>query len=161
MTATSRSNSRRNLLLIAAIAFVPMFIAYGVFFFAPELIPQNTTNRGQLMSPPVDLTGKLPVTEEWQLVLVPRSACANDCTDLIHQTRQIHIALGIARLGVAGHKRAEAAKNADVALEFHDTRQQRLAPPIRNRQGILQLRNGRHVSCLTICCLCGKFLLAL
>ena len=94
MTATSRSNSRRNLLLIAAIAFVPMFIAYGVFFFAPELIPQNTTNRGQLMSPPVDLTGKLPVTEDWQLVLVPRSACANDCTDLIHQTRQIHIALG-------------------------------------------------------------------
>ena len=92
MTATSRSNSRRNLLLIAAIAFVPMFIAYGVFFFAPELIPQNTTNRGQLMSPPVDLTGKLPVTEDWQLVLVPRSACANDCTDLIHQTRQIHIA---------------------------------------------------------------------
>ena len=37
MNDATQSNSRKKLLLLAGIAFVPLFIAYGMFFFAPGL----------------------------------------------------------------------------------------------------------------------------
>jgi len=43
MTDKDLTQSRRKLLLVAATAFVPMMIAYGLFFFAPDMIPKTTT----------------------------------------------------------------------------------------------------------------------
>ena len=60
MTDMELARSRRKLLLIAATAFVPMLIAYGLFFFAPDLIPKTTTNRGELVQPSIDVSDLIP-----------------------------------------------------------------------------------------------------
>jgi len=94
MNEPSRGNGRKSLLLIAAIAFVPMLVAYGVFFFAPEIIPQTTTNRGELVSPPKDVSEHVPTSDGWRLITLVQSSCDAACAELIYQVRQIHIALG-------------------------------------------------------------------
>ena len=86
--------SRNKLLLIAAIAFVPMMIAYAVFFFAPQLIPSGTTNRGVLIQPALDLSGYLDSGGQWLMLLPNEGSCSKECQQVLHQTRQIHIALG-------------------------------------------------------------------
>ena len=52
MNDATQSNSRKKLLLLAGIAFVPSFIAYGMFF-APGLAPSDTKNNGRLIQPPL------------------------------------------------------------------------------------------------------------
>jgi len=86
--------SRKKLLLIAGIAFVPMMIAYTVFFFAPQLIPSATTNRGLLVQPALDLSSHLEPDGQWLMLMPNRESCTQDCDEVLHQTRQIHIALG-------------------------------------------------------------------
>ena len=53
MNDSTQGNSRKKLLLLAGIAFIPLFIAYGMFFFAPGLAPSDTKNNGQLIQPPL------------------------------------------------------------------------------------------------------------
>lgn len=98
MTDMELARSRRKLVLIAATAFVPMLIAYGLFFFAPELIPKTTTNRGELVQPSVDISDFMATEGRWQLLMPMATACSQACAealeDVLHQTRQINIALG-------------------------------------------------------------------
>ena len=54
MNDSAQGNSRKKLLLLAGIAFIPLFIAYGMFFFAPGLAPSDTKNNGQLIQPPLE-----------------------------------------------------------------------------------------------------------
>ena len=42
---------RGQLLLLAALFFVPLFAAYALYFVWPELRPQGTTNYGVLLTP--------------------------------------------------------------------------------------------------------------
>lgn len=98
MTDMDLARSRRKLLLIAATAFVPMMIAYGLFFFAPDLIPKTTTNRGELIQPSVDVSDRLATDGRWQLLMPMADTCSQACQSrlqqVLHQTRQINIALG-------------------------------------------------------------------
>ncbi len=68
MTDKDLTQSRRKLLLVAATAFVPMMIAYGLFFFAPDMIPKTTTNRGELVQPSIDISDRLATEGRWQLL---------------------------------------------------------------------------------------------
>ena len=96
-TNTTESNDddgkdgRRKLSILFAIAFVPIFIAYGVFFYAPSLMPTGTTNNGVLISPPIN-TGVQG--EHWTMYVAIPADCDAACQKVLIDTRQIHIALG-------------------------------------------------------------------
>ena len=98
MTDKELTQSRRKLLLVAATAFVPMMIAYGLFFFAPDMIPKTTTNRGELVQPSIDVSNRLVTEGRWQLLMPMHEPCVEVCSEtlqsVLHQTRQINIALG-------------------------------------------------------------------
>ncbi len=90
-TDTDNGSGRKKLTILFAIAFVPIFVAYGVFFFFPTLMPSGTTNNGVLISPPIN-TGT--TAEQWTLLVAVGVECDDVCQRVLIDTRQIHIALG-------------------------------------------------------------------
>jgi len=94
MDVETRTSSRRKLVLLAAIAFVPLFIAYGLFFFAPDWKPEGTKNHGQLIQPPLDATELETPTRQWSLLVMSGPECDARCSERLYLTRQIHTALG-------------------------------------------------------------------
>lgn len=91
---------RRTLLILFAVAFVPLMAAYIVFFFFPSLVPEGRTNRGTLINPPaqaLELFGEGPagVAEgKWTLYLHTADRCDQVCLDTAYLSRQVNIALG-------------------------------------------------------------------
>lgn len=94
MDVDQQTSSRRKLLLIAAIAFVPLFTAYGLFFFVPEWKPEGTKNYGVLIQPPLEATELETAKRQWSLLVISGSNCDALCTERLYLTRQIHTALG-------------------------------------------------------------------
>ena len=93
----AQRRSRAKLLAIMAIAFVPLFIAYFGYFFAPDLAPRGTTNQGELILPPVsasDINETLGQKRQWTLILPVGSSCDADCEQLLYLSRQIVTGLG-------------------------------------------------------------------
>lgn len=96
----SRSQNRRKLVLLFAVAFVPMFIAYAMFFYVPALIPATTTNEGQLIQPP--LAAAVLQTQEtldiplgvWTVLIPVAAHCDDHCQQRLYLSRQIKIGFG-------------------------------------------------------------------
>ena len=89
--------SRAKLLTLMAIAFVPIFISILAFQFFPEWRPDGTTNRGELIMPPVqagDISEDLMRYEGWVLLQPVTGQCDTDCQQMIYLSRQVVIALG-------------------------------------------------------------------
>ena len=89
--------SRRKLLLLVAIAFVPLFIAYGAYFYFPEIAPEGSTNQGELINPPLagaDISEALKEPGRWTLVQPVGSYCDSDCQQLLYLSRQVVTGLG-------------------------------------------------------------------
>jgi len=84
MDVETRTSSRRKLVLLAAIAFVPLFIAYGLFFFAPDWKPEGTKNHGQLIQPPLDATELETPTRQWSLLVI-HTALGKDADRLVRR----------------------------------------------------------------------------
>lgn len=90
-------SSRRKLLALVAVAFVPLFIAYGLYFYLPVLAPEGTTNQGQLINPPLDaaqINPELATTGRWELVIPARSSCDASCEQILYLSRQVIAGLG-------------------------------------------------------------------
>jgi hypothetical protein len=96
--------ARRRLLLMFFLPVVVICAAYVVFFTGLG-IPSATTNRGDLVSPPVDLRGLAfrgeagpmmadEVLGDWLMVYVGDGDCDAECTERLWLTRQIRTALG-------------------------------------------------------------------
>ncbi len=85
------NSSRKKFLAMVAIAFVPIFVAYSVFFYFPDLMPTGTTNHGNLIRPPLQTE---VATETWTLLILVDNQCDDVCEQVLYETRQIHIALG-------------------------------------------------------------------
>lgn len=85
------NSGQKKIALMFAIAFVPIFVAYGLYFFFPSLMPSGTTNRGVLVTPPV--TTEMQRTH-WTLFVAVNPDCDEACRDVLYETRQIHVALG-------------------------------------------------------------------
>lgn len=86
--------SRMLLLIIAAIAFVPLFIASFVFFFFPELVP-GTSNQGTLIQPPIQVNDpKLGIPGKWVMLISVEAECDATCERVLYLSRQVRIALG-------------------------------------------------------------------
>lgn len=91
------SASRRKLLIIVAIAFVPIFIAYALYFYFPALAPDRSTNQGQLISPPVeavDINPDLLSAGRWELIVPVGAHCDDACREMLYLSRQVVAGLG-------------------------------------------------------------------
>ena len=93
MAKTDRS--RLLVLVIAAIAFLPLFTAYIVFLYFPMLVPGATTNQGTLIQPPVQVNdGNLALSGKWAMLIPVKAECDNACERVLYLSRQVHIGLG-------------------------------------------------------------------
>ncbi len=93
--ASDNKIGRTKLVILISIAFVPIFVAYIVFFNFPELLPSMTTNNGTLIQPPIQLSElKLEPEHKWLLLIPVGKSCDANCEETLHMTRQIHIGLG-------------------------------------------------------------------
>ena len=95
-----RAKNRRNLVILGAIAFVPLFLAYVIFFFVPQLIPSGMTNQGQLISPPLRVSdiddeaiGRA-ASGKWSFLVVVQASCDASCENAMYLSRQINTAVG-------------------------------------------------------------------
>jgi cytochrome oxidase Cu insertion factor (SCO1/SenC/PrrC family) len=93
---TTISQNRRSLVVLFAIGFVPVIIAWVVFFYFPQLMPTGTTNEGELITPPVqaETLGLAGQTGEWTLILPIGANCNEDCQERLYLARQVNVALG-------------------------------------------------------------------
>lgn len=99
-----RSRSRTQLWLLIAIFFVPLAIAF-VLYYGSGWRPVGTTNKGDLISPPRPLeTGTLlspqdqPIDEDifkskWTLVYIGNGRCDERCRKALTLMRQTRLAL--------------------------------------------------------------------
>ena len=87
--------SKVLVLVIAAIAFVPLFLAYIVFLYFPTLVPGTTTNHGTLIQPPVQVNDdNLVLPGKWVMLIPVKTECDNACERVLYLSRQVHISLG-------------------------------------------------------------------
>ena|SRR5688500_1984126 len=99
-----RPNSRSQLWLLIAIFFVPLAIAF-VMYYGFDWRPAGTTNKGDLISPPRPVqTSTLltpqdqPIEEEifkdkWTLVYIGNGRCDARCREALTLMRQTRLAL--------------------------------------------------------------------
>lgn len=102
-TAGSKRN-QRTLYMILLVAFLPMVLAYTMFFTGVG-VPDHTVNKGQLLPHPVNLEQLLGIADspllkdiqeqkKWRLVVPIPAHCDDSCQQNLYTTRQVHIRLG-------------------------------------------------------------------
>lgn len=92
--------NKRTLYLILAVAFLPMFLAYFMFYTGIG-VPQSTVNAGLLFPTPVSIEevtelkqSEVFTTEKkWRLFVPVGEACGEICQANLFLTRQVHIRL--------------------------------------------------------------------
>lgn len=99
---TKKSN-QLTLILICAVAILPMLAAYTMFFTGWG-VPDKTKNKGILLAKPLlledvlspEVIQKLASEKKWRLLIPLTSACEQDrdCQRNFYTTRQVHIRLG-------------------------------------------------------------------
>ena len=87
-------NTRRYvvLLLLVFLFAAPGLSAYFLYFH-PQWLSSTTTNKGQLLNPPV-LLGQLSTNSKWHLVLWSPAACEETCIEQLDKLARIRLALG-------------------------------------------------------------------
>jgi len=86
-----RSRGIRTLLGLAALFFVPLFIAFALYY-GGGWRPAQSTNHGVLLADPVTLEAPW-AADKWTLLLVSPGACGDLCREALHKTRQTHLLL--------------------------------------------------------------------
>jgi cytochrome oxidase Cu insertion factor (SCO1/SenC/PrrC family) len=88
--------NRRSLVGLFGIGFVPVIIAWVIFFYFPGLMPSGTTNEGDLIAPPVQASvlGLEAETGRWTLIVPITQACDAACDERFYLARQVNVALG-------------------------------------------------------------------
>lgn len=101
----ARRRGRRQLLLLAALFFVPLALAFWMYYGAGGVRPAGGTNKGDLVNPPVTMPalalprpdGTLTSTEllrgKWTFAYVGDGACDERCRKALYLSRQTRIAL--------------------------------------------------------------------
>ncbi len=102
--AANPSRGRKTFLLIAAIFFVPMILAWIVYFGPDSWQPSHTTNNGELVSPTVVLelgaielldrdAPEEPWNKKWTLLQLLPAACDSACAARVFDMRQLRTSL--------------------------------------------------------------------
>jgi len=89
----NNANARglRTLIGLAALFFVPLFIAFALYY-GGGWRPAQSTNHGVLLADPVALEVPWPESK-WTLLLVASDACGDSCREALYKTRQTHLLL--------------------------------------------------------------------
>ena len=97
------NSSRRTLLLLAAVFFLPFLVGSGLFWL--DWRPGKFANHGELLQPPLPLPesgllhadgSALPSAEwrgKWLLLMPVQDACDASCQDHLQQMLKVHVAL--------------------------------------------------------------------
>lgn len=90
-----------QLLLLALVFFLPLLLAWWLYFEGRSLAPEGRTNHGELLEPFVNVAEALPASElaalsgdDWLLVYVHRDACGEECREALVRLRQSRLMLG-------------------------------------------------------------------
>lgn len=103
-TAVNPSQGRKKFLLIAAIFFVPMMLAWIVYFGPDSWLPTHTTNNGELVTPTVVLelgaielldrdAPEEPWDKKWTILQLIPAACDAACAARVVDMRQLRTSL--------------------------------------------------------------------
>jgi hypothetical protein len=88
---TANARGLRTLLGLAALFFVPLFLAFALYY-GGGWRPAQSTNHGVLLARPVKITAPWPA-DKWTLVQVGGAHCADACRQALHVTRQTWLSL--------------------------------------------------------------------
>lgn len=100
-----RSKGRRQLLLLAALFFVPLLLAFWLYYGGSGWRPDGGTNQGDLVDPAVPLpavalarpdgtrTGADFLQGKWTVVYIGAGACDERCRQALYLSRQTRTAL--------------------------------------------------------------------
>jgi len=103
--AARQRRGRRQLLILASIFFVPLAIAFWLYYGAGGWSPQGGTNKGDLLNPAVPLPAvALPLQDgtrtapdflqgKWTIAYLGKGACDERCRKALYLSRQSRIAL--------------------------------------------------------------------
>lgn len=93
---TVAASGRGKFLLIVSMAFVPILIAYLMYFYLPEVVPQGRTNVGELISPPTRVEAVADALSDgrWVIMQLVDGPCDDICEQTLHMSHQLHTALG-------------------------------------------------------------------
>ncbi|MEX0942842.1 MAG: hypothetical protein WD002_09885 [Pseudomonadales bacterium] len=97
---TRGGRGRTSFLVMVAIGFVPLFIAYLLFFYFPGLIPTATTNQGRLIQPPLSImdlgeeTRAMIPAGKWTFIIIGGTPCDDTCKKAIYLARQVDVGVG-------------------------------------------------------------------
>ena len=96
MTDSATAKNRRNLVMLFVIGLVPVFVAFAVYLYFPQLLPTTTTNQGQLISPPIsnEAIGLELSESKWAILVTVYYVCDAGCEQRLYLSRQVNIALG-------------------------------------------------------------------
>ena len=89
----SRTRSRRMLLLLVALFFLPLALAFAAYYSGWR--PAGNTNHGELLQPIRQLPAAIaqPLDGKWALVHVADGACDVDCQTALVFARQTRLSL--------------------------------------------------------------------
>ena len=88
---TTNSRGLRTMLGLAALFFVPLFLAFALYY-GGGWRPAQSTNHGVLLTHPVKITAPWPA-DKWTLVQVGTARCDDACRKALHVTRQTWLSL--------------------------------------------------------------------
>lgn len=103
--ATRQRRGRRQLLILAGIFFVPLALAFWLYYGAGGWAPQGGTNKGDLLNPAVPLPAVTLTLQDgtqttpeflrgkWTIAYVGDGACDESCRKALYLSRQSRIAL--------------------------------------------------------------------
>ncbi len=88
---TANARGLRTLLGLAALFFVPLFLAFALYY-GGGWRPAQSTNHGELLARPIRITASWPA-EKWTLVQVGSGQCTDACRAALYVTRQTWLSL--------------------------------------------------------------------
>lgn len=152
-----QKKNQRLILIIAIMSILPLALAW-LFKLNPQWLSAST-NRGQLITPPVvtersewtgfDAFSRDNIKElqgRWVMVhVIPDAQCAEECRDALHKSKQLWLMMNkdLTRIRRAVVLLADVDTNTAAAWWQDDDRLLRIKPEESLRQKILALGNSK------------------
>tara|TARA_R110000751_G_scaffold307898_2_gene434303 strand:+ start:87558 stop:88124 length:567 start_codon:yes stop_codon:yes gene_type:complete len=114
--STTKKNNKTMMLLLAAVFILPVLLAK--LALDNGWFNQGVTNKGELISPPIDMSVLQSTQQEpkWKLIYVLPQDCSLDCENALYSIAQVHSALGKesdrAEVVVISHEQSNLAQLA-------------------------------------------------